>query len=80
MRKKLLQLLTAKPFVPFSVELSSGLVHLIRYPDQAMLVRSLVFIGVPKGDVIGPEYADVAIVSLLHITKLELMHPTGAAG
>ena len=80
MREKLLELMQNRPFIPFRIELSSGTVHVIRHPDQAMLAQSLVFIGVPKSDSQGPDFADVAIVSLLHIVKLELLQTSSMAG
>jgi hypothetical protein len=81
-REKFLELLRARPFQPFRLELASGSVHVIRHPDQAMLVESLAFIGVPKDDTpgTGPDYADVAIVSLAQVTQFEVLRPAGSAG
>lgn len=73
MREKILELLQTRPFQPFRIELSSGAVHVIRHPDQVMVFENLLFVGVPRPDVPGPEYADVAIVSLFHVTKLEML-------
>jgi len=82
MREKLLELLQARPFRAFRVELTSGTVHVIRHPDQAMLSGDLAFIGVPRPDApyAGPDYADVAMVSTHHITKLEVLQPASSAG
>ncbi len=80
MREKLLELLAAQPFRSFRIELSSGSVHVIRHPDQMILSGGMAFVGVPRGDAPGPDYADVAIVSLLHVTKLEVLMATSSAG
>jgi hypothetical protein len=82
MRDKLLELLRARPFKPFRVELASGTVHVIRHPDQAMLSGDLAFIGVPRNDApgSGPDYADVAIVTLAQVTQVETLHPASSAG
>lgn len=73
MRERILALLQARPFQSFRVELSSGAIHTVRHPDQAMLVGSLIIIGVPRGDLPGPDYADVAMITLLHVTKIEVL-------
>lgn len=73
MRERLLALLRARPFQPFRLELSSGAIHTVRHPDQAMLVGSMIIIGIPRGDLPGPDYADVAMITLLHVTKIEVL-------
>ena len=40
-----------------------------------MIVGALIFVGVPQGNTPGPEYADVAIVSLLHVAKVDVLQP-----
>lgn len=82
MREKVLELLTARPFAPFRLELASGTVHVVRHPDQVMIFDTMAFIGVPKNDApgSGPDYADVAIVSLPQVTQIELLRPKTSAG
>ncbi len=81
MRQKILELLQTRPFQPFWMELSSGAIHVIRHPDQVMVYQNLLFVGVPRPDVpvAGPDYADVAIISLLHVTKLEMLQQTASS-
>ena len=82
MREKVLELLKARPFEPFRLELTSGTVHVVRHPDQVMIYETLAFIGVPKDDTpgTGPDYADVAIVSLPQVTQIEMLRPRSSAG
>jgi hypothetical protein len=82
MRDRLLELLRARPFVPFRMELSSGTIHVIRHPDQVIMMDVMAFVGVPKDDApgSGPYYADVAIVSLAHVTQLEVLRPASSPG
>ncbi len=82
MREKLLELLRARPFLAFRIELSSGAVHVVRHPDQVMIVDEMAFVGVPRSDVpgSGPDYADVAIVSMPQVVQFEVLRPTSAAG
>lgn len=80
MKQKILDLLLTRPFVPFRIELSSGTVHTIRHPDQVMVVGALIFVGVSQENAPGPEYADVAIISLLHVAKVDILQPVATSG
>jgi len=77
MIERILELLKARPFVPFRMERPSGTVHIIRHPDQMMIVGTLGFVGVPKDDTpgSGPYYADGAIISLPQLTQVETLVP-----
>jgi hypothetical protein len=57
------KLLSARPFKPFSVQLSSGAIHEIRYPVCAALTRTRLVITDPDAD-------DVDVCSLLHVAKV----------
>lgn len=61
------QLLTARPFEPFAVHLSSGVVYPVRYPNFAILTRSRLVIADPDAD-------NVVVCSLLHIASVEMLH------
>jgi hypothetical protein len=73
MREQLLQLLRQRPFVPFHLRLSNGIVHEIRHPDLAMVSPSYIVVGVPAGDAGGPAISESVIVSLLHVVQVELL-------
>ena len=53
--------LTARRFEPFRVRLSNGDIFEVRHPENAMLVRSGILVGVP----------DAALGSLKSIAGLE---------
>src|SRR5262245_4076906 len=58
-------LLSARPFQPFVVQLSSGDIHPVRYPSNAILTRTRMVIADPDAD-------QIVVCSLLHIVKVEL--------
>jgi hypothetical protein len=58
-------LLNARPFQPFVVQLSSGVIHAVRYPGSAVLTRTRMVIADPDAD-------QIVVCSLLHIVKVEL--------
>src|SRR5579859_5155554 len=65
------ELLNVRPFEPFAIRLSSGVVHQVRYPGCAALTRSRIAIADPDAD-------KIVVCSLLHITSVELLQaPTG---
>lgn len=55
-------MLRIKPFVPFEVRLSSGEVHEVRHPENAVVLKSNLFIGFPERDTF-------ALCALSHITE-----------
>ena len=64
--------LDQKPFTPFNVRLTNGLVHFIRHPEQAIVTGRSAYIGLPLTD------SDVeivedghALVSLLHVVQID---------
>jgi hypothetical protein len=60
------KLLNARPFLPFTLELSSGVAHAVRYPGCAILTRSRMVITDPDAD-------DITVISLLHVVKVEMI-------
>lgn len=60
------QLLSAQPFEPFAVHLSSGEVHQVRYPGCAL---TRLVIADPDAD-------NIVVCSLLHVTSVEMLQPT----
>ena len=66
-------LLNARPFQPFAVQLSSGVVHQVRYPGCAVLTRTRMVITDPDAD-------QIVVCSLLHVVKVEMLSaPESAA-
>jgi hypothetical protein len=66
------RLLTARPFEPFVVHLSSGVTHAVRYPNCAILTRTRLVIADPDADTI-------VVCSLLHVTSVEMLHSPAPA-
>jgi hypothetical protein len=62
------ELLAKRPFEPFTVYLSSGQSHAIRYPSCAALTRSRLVITDPDAD-------RIVVRSLLHIASVDLLQP-----
>ena len=74
-----LQLLRSKPFQPFRISLSDGNQYEVRHPDNAIVSRSTVLVGVP-----GPRGPDgpaerVVTCALMHITRMEVLNGASAA-
>jgi hypothetical protein len=74
-----LQLLRARPFQPFRISLSDGLQYEVRHPDNAIVSRSTVLVGIP-----GPSGPDgpverVVTCALVHITRMEALNGASTA-
>jgi hypothetical protein len=70
----LLELTRAKPFQPFRVYLSDGVMYEIRHPDMAIVQRSKITVAVPGPE--GPEGPAERTVNcaLIHITRTETVN------
>ncbi len=66
-------LLTAQPFQPFRVTMSSGKQFEVRHPEMAFLTRTILFVGVEIAEDGVP--AEFRMCSLLHITTVEPLSP-----
>jgi hypothetical protein len=62
-------LLTARPFRPFRLVMSSGQTYEVRHPEMALLTRTSILVGVDVADDGVP--AEFKICSLLHVTAVE---------
>ena len=60
------KLLDAQPFVPFAIQLASGVVHTVRFPDRAMTTRSRIVIRDPDVD-------SIVVCPLDHVTKVVIL-------
>lgn len=69
------ELLTARPFKPFRVVMSSGKAYEIPHPEMAFLSKSTLYVGI--GDTDDGVPAEYKMCSLLHVTAVE---PVAAAG
>lgn len=77
--EELTALLRVRPFVPLRLHLTDGQSHDIRHPDQVIVLRQRVDVGVapdPQSGVV----ERVEHISLLHIVRVEeLPLPAGAS-
>ena len=60
------QLVTRRPFEPFTVHLSGGETYEVRHPET-------VAVGKQRLVVVNPESDQMAICSLLHVTSVETL-------
>ena len=70
-REELGRLLQIRPFKPFRLRLTNDSILVIRHPEMAMVTPSAVHIGIPAADGTPGTVDDIAIVSLLHVMKIE---------
>jgi hypothetical protein len=68
-----LQLLRARPFQPFRISLPDGQQYEVHHPDNAIVSRSTVLVGVPSPR--GPDGPAERVVTcaLVHITRMEAL-------
>lgn len=57
-----------QPFIPYRIHITSGQTYDIYHPDQLIVLRSRVIIGVGSRDSV-PEHSEP--VALIHIVRLE---------
>ena len=76
--KELAGAVRRRPFTPFRLTLTEGSTYDVRHPEQLMLARASVVIGVP--DQTGKEdfFETTVLVDLFHVVRLEPL-PTQAA-
>jgi hypothetical protein len=67
------ELLTARPFEPFRIVMSSGQSYEVRHPEMAFLTRTNLLVGIDETRDGVP--AAFKICSLLHITAVEPPSP-----
>jgi hypothetical protein len=61
-------LLTARPFKPFRIIMSSGQSYEVRHPEMAFVTKSDIVVGIDVEDEVPAEFK---ICSLLHVTAVE---------
>jgi hypothetical protein len=74
-----LELLRARPFKPFKISLSDGQQYEVRHPDNAIVSRSTLLVGIPGPR--GPDgpVARVVTCALVHITRMEALDGASTA-
>lgn len=70
-------LLTARPFKPFRLVMSSGQTYEVRHPEMGWLTRTSILVGVDVADDGVP--AEFKVCSLLHVTTIEPLSPAPAS-
>jgi hypothetical protein len=72
----LLELVRARPFVPFRIHATDGRTYEVRHPDQALVLRTRVILPLPSGNGV-PERSEH--LALIHIVRIEEVPPAMAA-
>jgi hypothetical protein len=73
--EELRELLTTRPFVPLRIHMTDGKSFDIRHPDNVLVLRSRVDIGVPT-DAASGILDRVEHRSLLHVVRVEELQAT----
>jgi hypothetical protein len=74
-RNDLARRVRQRPFVPFRLILTEGTGYEVRHPEQIMLARDSVVIGLPGRNGEEDFFETTVLVDIFHIVKLE---PLGA--
>ncbi|MHB1425272.1 MAG: hypothetical protein ACYC3I_19050 [Gemmataceae bacterium] len=70
-RDDIVRMLQQRPFQPFRLRLSEGIVHEIRHPEMVMATATSLIVGTPAANAPFPAVGDYVIISLLHVVQLE---------
>lgn len=77
--EELTELLRVRPFVPLRIHLTDGTTFDIRHPDQVLVLRQRVDIGMPPNPTTGV-VERVEHCSLLHVVRVEQLPPAPPSG
>jgi hypothetical protein len=66
--EELAELLAERPFLPLRFHMSSGRVHEVRHPENAIVGEDVVALAVPQD---GRELPLIRLVSVSHINEVE---------
>ena len=72
-QEDLLEVLRQRPFVPFRIHVTDGIVYEVRHPELVLVGRSRAVVFFPDPRRPPPAFDRFDMVSLLHITRLEPM-------
>ena len=67
----LLEVLRQRPFQPFRIHVSDGIIYEVRHPELVLVGRSKAVVFFPDPRRPPPAFDKYETVSLLHITRLE---------
>lgn len=62
------ELLSRRPFEPFTIRMTNGDVFQVRHPELALLLKTKIIVGDPEND-------RSWICSLLHVATIETAQP-----
>lgn len=77
--KDMLRRVKKKPFVPFRIIVSEGGNYDVRHPDQIMVMRDSIVVGIP-GQSEEDIYETSDLVDLIHVVRLEPLTTKNAKG
>ncbi len=63
--------LEQRPFMPFVLQLSNGVTHEVRHPENVVLLKSRMIVGYPETD-------RMVLIALVHINTIEAMESSQA--
>jgi hypothetical protein len=70
-RKDLAKRVKQRPFVPFRLVLTEGTSYEVRHPEQIMVARDSIVIGVPSENDQEDFFDTTVLADLFHVVKLE---------
>ena len=73
------RLLRQQPFRPFRLHVSDGATYDITHPEMAAVTPGAVRVWLRAGRPPAPTVERVVLVSLIHVTRLEVYFPPGIA-
>lgn len=73
------RLLTQKPFRPFRLYVSDGAIYDITHPEIANVTPGGVRISLPPAGPLDSPLERLAIISLIHITRVEVYYSAGSS-
>lgn len=76
----LLQALRLRPFQPFRLHVSDGMVYDVRHPEMLMVAVASTVVGLPAAGQALPQVERYEIIDLRHIVRVEPATPPGQAG
>lgn len=74
----ILEMLRSRPFQAFRIHLTDGSAFDIRHPEMMVVDRSKALMFFPPADMDLPAIERYEVVSLLHMTRLELLQHSAA--
>ena len=70
-QEDLIEVLRQRPFQPFRIHLSDGIIYEVRHPELVLVGRSKAIVFFPDPRQPPPAFERYETVALLHITRLE---------